>query len=399
MGLDVRTIMVTIAMLTVMFAVLLEVAGLQAGNAKCIRHWAVANLCIALGFGLAFFYDTVTLGPHWAVVFGSTLVALAISLQYNGIRAFLGKAPDWRIAALLVAWVFAQSVWFSVLHYDAGARSMANSLLYAAGFAACARVLLVDIEPPLNPAFRLTAYSFATMAVLLLARVIVKGLSPAQSYTNLYSQISINPLTFFIGSMLQLCVTFGFVLMLNYRRVADLQKLASRDILTGAYNRRRLEEEAVLLWARHLRTRDTLAIMLIDIDDFKLINDRYGHPAGDEILRRLVAMAQTSIRIDDFFARYGGDEFCILLPSTTQKEALVLAERLRTAYAAVNLECNGKMLTSTITIGIADSSHGAQTFSSLVAEADQALYRAKQEGRNRVVLHRLTEPQLEGRFI
>ena len=91
MGLDVRTIMVTLAMLTIMFAVLLEVAGLQAGNIKGIRYWAVANLCIALGFGLAFFNDMVTVGPHWAVVFGSTLIALAINLQYNGIQAFRGN--------------------------------------------------------------------------------------------------------------------------------------------------------------------------------------------------------------------------------------------------------------------------------------------------------------------
>ncbi|MHB0992524.1 MAG: GGDEF domain-containing protein [Burkholderiales bacterium] len=399
MGLDVRTIMVMLAMLTLMFAVLLEVAGLQAGNIKGIRHWAVANLCIALGFGLAFFYDTIVAGPHWAVVFGSTLIAVAIMLQYGGIQAFREKATDWRIALLPVVWVFAQSVWFAVLHQDAIARSIANSLLYAAGFAACARVLFVDIEQPLKLAYRFTGLAFAFLSVLLLVRVMMIGLFPARSYLNLYSQISINPLSFFIGSMLQLCVTFGFILMLNYRLVADLQKLASRDILTGAYNRRRLEEEAVLLWARHLRTGDTLAIMLIDIDDFKLINDCYGHAAGDEILRRLVEIAQGGIRADDFFARYGGDEFCILLPSTTQKEALLLAERLRMAYAEMNLEFNGKMLAGTITIGIADSAHGAQTFSSLIAEADQALYHAKQQGRNRVVLHRPTEVHLESSFI
>lgn len=399
MGLDVRTIMVMLAMLTLMFAVLLEVAGLQAGNIRGIRHWAVANLCITLGFGLAFFYDTPATGPHWVVVFGSTLIAISIILQYNGIQAFREKSTDWRTVLLPVVWVFAQSIWFAVLHQDAVARSIANSLLYAVGFAACARVLFVDIEQPLKMAYRFTGFAFAFLSALLLVRVMMIGLLPRHSHFNLYSQISSNPLSFFIGSMLQLCVTFGFVLMLNYRLVADLQKLASRDILTGAYNRRRLEEEAVLLWARHLRTSDTLAIMLIDIDDFKLINDRYGHPAGDEVLRRLVAIAQGTVRTDDFFARYGGDEFCILLPSTTQKEALVLAERLRMAYAAMNLEFDGKMLAGTLTIGIADSTHGAQTFSALIAEADQALYRAKQEGRNRVVLHQLTEPRLEGGFM
>ncbi|HET9113092.1 MAG TPA: GGDEF domain-containing protein, partial [Burkholderiales bacterium] len=369
MGLDVRTIMVMFAVLAFMFAVLLEVARLQAGDIKGIRHWAIANLFIALGFGLAFFYDTFAPGYRWAVVAGSTLIAWAISLQYCGIQAFRGKSPDWRTVALPVIWIFAQSVWFAVLHPDVGVRSMANSLLYAAGFAACARALFVDVDQPLKTAYRFTGYSFAVLAVLLLVRIMVIGFSPAHSYTSLYSQIPVNPLAFFLGGILQLFVTFGFVLMLNYRLVADMQKLASRDILTGAHNRRWLEEEAVLLWARHLRTGDTLSVMLIDIDDFKLINDCYGHPAGDEVLRRLVAIAQGTIRTDDFFARYGGDEFCILLPSTTQAEALVLAERLRSAYVASDYRFNGKLLASTVTIGVADCMQGARTFAELVAAA------------------------------
>jgi diguanylate cyclase (GGDEF) domain len=155
--------------------------------------------------------------------------------------------------------------------------------------------------------------------------------------------------------MAQMCLAFGFVLMLNYRLSADLQKLALSDALTGALNRRSLEQEAARLSARCTRTGDALAIMMIDVDHFKSINDRYGHPVGDEVLRRLAAVAQKTIRSDDYFARYGGEEFCILLPSTIEKDAWTLADRLRQNYAALIMEFGGDVLRSTISIGVSDS--------------------------------------------
>lgn len=385
MGLDIRTIMVMFSMLALMFAGLLELAGLHAGSIRGVRQWAVANLCIGLGLGLAYFFSSIFIhGYIWAVILGATLVATGISLQFTGIQAFKEERSNWRIVLLIVGAVFCQNVWFGVLHPDISARSIANSLVFAMGYAACARALLISIEPPLKTAYWFTGLSFVALVGVMLVRGMVIWQSPPGTY-GLYVNIPLNPLSFFIAGIVQLCVTFGFVLMLNYRLVADIQKLASRDVLTGAFNRRRLEEEAVHQWARYARTGNALAIMMIDVDHFKSINDSYGHPTGDEVLRRLAAIAQTSIRTDDYFARYGGEEFCILLPSTTEQEALVLAERLRASYAAVVMEFSGKTLKSTISIGVADSTHVGQEFSSLVAAADQALYRAKQKGRNRVV--------------
>lgn len=384
MDLDVRTIMVMFSMLTLMFSGLLELAGLHAGNIRGVRQWALANFCISLGLGLAYFYNIPMPGYHWALVFGTTLVAAGISLQFTGIQAFKEERSDWRLASIIVAVAFFQSLWFAVLHPDTNARAIANSLLFALLYAACARSLLIRIEPPLRTAYWFTGLSFAVLVVVMLVRGVMIWRLPSETYA-LYAQILLNPLPFFLCSMAQLCVTFGFVLMLNYRLVTDIQKLASRDVLTGAFNRRRLEEEAVHQGARCIRTGDALAIIMIDVDHFKSINDRYGHPTGDEVLRRLVAIAQTTIRPDDYFARYGGEEFCILLPSTTEKEALVLAERLRETYEATTIEYGGKTLKSTISIGVTDSIQAGLEFSSLVAAADQALYRAKQKGRNQVV--------------
>jgi diguanylate cyclase (GGDEF)-like protein len=98
-------------------------------------------------------------------------------------------------------------------------------------------------------------------------------------------------------------------------------------------------------------------------------------------------VAQKTIRRDDYIARYGGEEFCILLPSTSEKDAWILADRLRQTYAAMVMEFGGEVLHSTISIGVSNSMHAGVKFTSLIAAADQAMYRAKQDGRNRVVMH------------
>ncbi|MDR3391711.1 MAG: GGDEF domain-containing protein [Sulfuriferula sp.] len=387
MDLDIRTIIVMFAILSLMFAGLLELAGLQAGNIRGIRLWAIANSCFGLGLGLAYFYTVPTPDANWALVTGSTLVAIGVALQYSGIHAFKEQRSDWRLPLLLVIAVCAMNTLFVFIHPDVSARAIANALLLAVGYAACARALLIKIEPPLRTAYWFTGLSFAVLALVLLARATAIWLAPSGMYSGLYTQISPNPLSFFVGGIVQLFVTFGFVLMLDYRLVTEMRRLASRDALTGAYNRRRLEEEAVLQWAQHLRTGEILTVMLIDIDHFKAINDLYGHQTGDEVLRRLVAIAQASIRANDYFARYGGEEFCILLPATTEQAALVLAERLRGAYEDAVMTFGGKTLKSTISIGVADSTGVGPEFSALIAAADRALYRAKQTGRNRVALH------------
>ncbi len=383
---DIRTIMVMFSMLAFMFFMLLELAGLHIGSIRGVRQWAIANLCLSLGLSLAYFYAYPTPGSNWTIVFGSMLIVSGISLQFTGIKAFKEERSDWRIVLLIICVALFLNVWFGVLHPDISARAIANSFLFSIIYAACARALLIRIEPPLGTAYWFTGLSFAVLVVVMLVRGVVIWRSLPESY-GIYVNTPLNPVSFFIACMIQLCVTFGFLLMLNYRLITDLQKIASRDALTGALNRRRLEEEAIRLKAHCLRTGETLAVMMIDIDHFKSINDLYGHPVGDEVLRRLADITQNSIRPDDYFSRYGGEEFCILLRSTTENEAWELAERLRQDYAKFTLNVGEKSVNITVSIGVADSTSIGLEFTSLVSAADQALYRAKQDGRNQVVTY------------
>lgn len=385
MNLDLRTMMVMISALSLLFSGLLALVGLHAGDARGVRQWALGSLCI--GLGLAFSYTQLEPPANpWALVFGASLALTGTGFQFSGIQVFKTGRCNRYIPWLLAGLAFYQNIRFSVLHPDIHARVIANSLLFFSINAASARALLVPVEQPLRTAYWFTGASFLIVSAMFLIRATVVYLLPPNTY-GLYVQIPLNPTSFFVGGMSQMSIVFGFVLMLNYRLATEYQRLASTDALTGIMNRRSLELEATRLLARCARSGETLAVMMIDVDHFKSINDRYGHLVGDEVLRHLTAIAEKSIRSGDYLARYGGEEFCILLPASLEKDAWILADRLRQVFATTAIECGGESLRSTISIGIADSKHAGLEFNSLMVAADKAMYRAKQDGRNRVIGH------------
>lgn len=387
MSLDVRTIMLVLAALTLMFSGLLALAGKHSSNIKGVGHWALASLLTASGFGFSYSFSTTSPSQHpWPVILASVLIASGLCLQYCGLQRFKDKPINWRFAAIAVSAVLLSGIWFTGIHNDVMNRAIANSIIFAIIFAACARELLIPAESPLRIAYWLTGIGFGAFSVLALARAVILWQSSAESY-GLFQNIPINPLTFLGVCLLQFTTMFGFVLMLDYRLVGELNKLASLDSLTGAFNRRRLEEEASRLQARCIRTGDPMTVVMIDVDHFKKVNDRYGHQVGDDVLRHVAKTIGAAIREDDYFARYGGEEFCILLPSTTEDVAYVIGERLRQLNADNAFLCNGHRLQSTISIGIADSADVGADFKLLVQAADKALYQAKQSGRNFVMRH------------
>jgi len=167
----------------------------------------------------------------------------------------------------------------------------------------------------------------------------------------------------------------------DFRRVASQ---AATDSLTGLANRWTFDEELALEWRRAERVGDPLGLILLDIDDFKSVNDTYGHQAGDEVLRRVGRVLAATVRQIDLAARYGGEEFGVIVPETDLDGAIELAERLRAALAAEQIELpSGDRLSVTASFGAAvkgDLPGGEE----LVAAADEALYEAKRAGKNRV---------------
>ncbi|HVJ21919.1 MAG TPA: diguanylate cyclase [Polyangiaceae bacterium] len=165
----------------------------------------------------------------------------------------------------------------------------------------------------------------------------------------------------------------------------QLRELATRDFLTGAYNRRHFLELCELEIGRIRRSGKPLSVCMIDIDFFKQLNDTRGHAAGDEALRVLAATCRTSLRTSDIFARYGGEEFVMLYPETTLEGAWTVTERVRDSIAAQQIQLPGGGVTSiTVSAGLAELAPG-ENVEGLLRRADDALYKAKSSGRNRAV--------------
>ena len=174
-----------------------------------------------------------------------------------------------------------------------------------------------------------------------------------------------------------------------------LQEMSSTDALTGTRNRRHFDQAYASELKRMQRDGTDLSLLLLDIDHFKRINDTWGHQIGDECLRLVAQTIGQHIRRDsDTLARVGGEEFCILLPNTSAAGAIFLGETIRNAIAVLSPEISGQRLSITISIGIASSSQQLpMSPERLLNLADQALYRAKQQGRNRVELFEPAQDQ------
>jgi len=183
--------------------------------------------------------------------------------------------------------------------------------------------------------------------------------------------------------------------MRNAQEHDRVKELSVRDGLTGLYNRRVLEE--ILNMEESKRTPAPLAILIIDIDDFKAINDTFGHPAGDRVLSVLGKLMRDNCRKENIVARYGGEEFAVLLTNTglTAAAALNAAERMRKVLGAQDFAFSGRKVRVTVSIGVAYSTGNSVAPETLLARADQALYQAKRSGKNRVCLHEAKHIQIE----
>jgi hemerythrin len=163
-----------------------------------------------------------------------------------------------------------------------------------------------------------------------------------------------------------------------------LEQMAQTDVLTGLPNRRHAMAALAQAWLTAVQDGSPLACMMIDADGFKQANDKYGHDAGDEVLRQLSRQLRYAVRTDDIVCRLGGDEFLIICPNTSAPGAMQVAEAMRQEIAKLHVAVNGGEWLGSISVGVAVKSPSMQNFEELIKAADEGLYTAKRNGRNRV---------------
>jgi diguanylate cyclase len=172
---------------------------------------------------------------------------------------------------------------------------------------------------------------------------------------------------------------------------STLEQQATLDPLTGLYNRRYLETAFGRELSRCKREQTPLAVIMIDVDHFKRVNDTYGHAGGDEVLKKLATLLSECVRATDVACRYGGEEFLLLLPGMSPNMAVTRADAWRAAFARCSVPVGGAWVRATISMGISTYPQHGETADELARSADVALYRAKAAGRNQVVMYSLEE--------
>tara|TARA_R110000744_G_scaffold153902_2_gene268427 strand:- start:7067 stop:7696 length:630 start_codon:yes stop_codon:yes gene_type:complete len=208
----------------------------------------------------------------------------------------------------------------------------------------------------------------------------------------MYQNITIFPLASLSGQVEQVCIVVYDVTDQAVSKQAieelnnELQRLSRIDGLTGIYNRRYWEEQFSREFKRNLRKPSQSSVIILDIDHFKKINDNYGHPAGDEVIRRLAKLLKDVTRETDICGRYGGEEFTILLPDTASPNVMILAQRIRETVEKLKIEYEQQTISFTVSLGIAQFSPVFEQHMQWLESADKALYQAKISGRNRVVI-------------
>ncbi len=377
---DLKTIIFMSMLLTFMLSMLLAITRSHHKEVRGPGYWAVGNLVVGLGMVLVLIQLDA---PKLLFLPGMALIGAGLSLYLNGIQAFNGNIPNHRIPIAIFLLLVAIDGYFMLVNYDLRTAVVLSALVFAGVYLACARLTFSRDEGIVGTLFWIASSLFLIMALLMLIRAFAASKVDVSVF-DAFATWPVNAYTFMLGAVSQFFISSVFVLMLSYRLNQNLESIATIDGLTGILNRRGLEDSALKMQGICKRINLSMAVLVIDMDYFKKVNDKHGHLFGDDVLRRLAKVVNDILRSGDVFGRYGGEEFCVFLPNTTEKDAAGLAERIRAGVEKALHEVNHTVIKGTVSIGVADSVRAGYDFKGLVAAADSALYTAKNNGRNRV---------------
>ncbi|MFN3440026.1 MAG: diguanylate cyclase [Acidovorax sp.] len=377
----VPTMLAMIIVSSLMMAVSMAVVG-WGRRRDGLGHWAAALLVNAVGHVLLMLRGQVP--DVLSIVVGNTLLSGVLAGMIVAIYQFQGRTIGWLLLLAPSALVMGSVIVF-IDNFPARVGFVGLVIGLQAVWALA--TALERRHATVGRGHWLLVAGLALEAAVLLGRsALAMGVQGAE--IGILQSSSLQTLTFVATFSVVLVSSMGFVFMSRDRADENNRVMAALDPLTGVANRRSLIAALDRDVARAVRTRESIALMMVDIDHFKHVNDQYGHPVGDQVLCSVVNVLRQRVRAQDLVGRYGGEEFMVVLPDTGLVGAEQLARELCKAVEVSRCRVDGVEgdgIAVTVSIGVYGGRlESGDSWDMLIAAADRALYQAKENGRNRV---------------
>lgn len=382
---DPFTVFVTTIVLTLLNGAVLGFMhrDVSIGLRESALRWRVGTLVLAAGLVLL---ATQRFAPPWlAVPLANVFIVFGVIEYWRSLEHYDGRPRSaWFLGLAAPMGVL---IWvFLVPFPDFALRSAIASATWCAVGGATLLGLWRGLAEDPSSGRRVLVGIYAVLWLSMLGRCLYFLVGPGREQNVLDSQSAVNALSPLVASVLPIIGTTAFLLMCSDRLRRQLERTASTDALTDLANRRTLTLIGNESLARARATSTGLAVAIVDVDHFKSVNDRFGHEVGDLALKHVASRLRAACRADDLPARQGGEEFVVLFQRVDAVQATAAAERLRMAIASTPVQVNGAPLSLTASLGVAALRPDDLGFDDLLRRADQALYRAKSKGRDRVEL-------------
>lgn len=340
-----------------------------------IGQWSLGLFLLLLAAAL------FSLREHFSqsaiVLLTNSAMLCGIGLSMIGTEKFFGRPPSWLLYKLCLVVGLAGIAWWQLADADFGARVALFSFIVFVFYAR--QVLLVARHGE----HHFSSLFFGVLMLFQAAVVLARGVAALRhggDTVNLLKDGVLINIYLAAGNFMALLLTVGFMTIAMRRLQTILEKRSTLDPLTQVLNRRGFDDAYQREKALLRRKQRPMTLMSLDLDFFKAINDRHGHATGDRVLAHVARLVGSALRETDHLARFGGEEFVVLLPDTHAERAAIVARRIRELLCQ---PCDEELPPCTISIGIACQSRSDESLDSLLLRADAALYRAKENGRDR----------------
>jgi diguanylate cyclase (GGDEF)-like protein len=379
MNLDVNTLFLVTIYVEAILGLLLLFAWVQNSNIPAVAWWGCAHLMRAGSVVLFGMYGSVS--EAISIDLANVTLFLAYAITWTGARVFDGRAPR---PIYLVA---GPALWLLAGHLTPFAQELDLRSLLSSGIITTylwltAYELWRGRREPLVSRWPAIFMIFAHGSLFLL-RTPLAAMLPWSPTTQVFESVWLTVLSF-EALLFTIAIAFIMLAMAKERTEFRHRTAAMIDPLTGLSNRRSFLQDVGTMAQRHARSACGTAVLLIDLDHFKSINDRFGHAVGDRVLQIFAQTAMGTLPPSDPLGRLGGEEFAAVLCDVSREKAVALAEQVRCAFAEAANEVDGYPTAASLSIGMVLSSDMTADVHELLAQADQALYYAKERGRNRV---------------